>query len=99
MGVQQQQQEGAALKPHRPSKPVSEARRIRKPLMERKRRERINTSLNDLAELLTEAKMVRPDAAAAGSGGSGGGGGSGAGRAAKLEKADILELTVKHIKR
>ncbi|KAK8398001.1 hypothetical protein O3P69_003715 [Scylla paramamosain] len=57
---------------------------IRKPLMERKRRERINTSLNDLASLLTEARMVRPDAG---------------GRPAKLEKADILELTVKHILR
>ena len=51
--------------------------------MERKRRERINTSLNDLASLLTEARMVQPDAG---------------GRPAKLEKADILELTVKHIK-
>ncbi|XP_045132749.1 protein hairy-like [Portunus trituberculatus] len=82
MGVQQQEQQGD-LKPRKSTKPVSEARRIRKPLMERKRRERINTSLNDLASLLTEARMVRPDAG---------------GRPAKLEKADILELTVKHIR-
>ncbi|XP_063870538.1 transcription factor HES-4-like [Scylla paramamosain] len=82
MGVQQQEQQGD-LKPRKSPKPVSEARRIRKPLMERKRRERINTSLNDLASLLTEARMVRPDAG---------------GRPAKLEKADILELTVKHIR-
>lgn len=50
--------------------------------MERKRRERINTSLSDLARLLTEAHMVKTEA----------------GKATKLEKADILELTVKHIR-
>ena len=50
--------------------------------MERKRRERINTSLNDLARLLTEARMVKAEAA----------------KANKLEKADILELTVQHLK-
>ncbi|XP_071536093.1 uncharacterized protein [Panulirus ornatus] len=78
MGVQQPP---LATKPKGP-KPVSEARRIRKPLMERKRRERINTSLNDLATLLAEAHMVKTEA----------------GKPTKLEKADILELTVKHIK-
>lgn len=51
--------------------------------MEKKRRERINTSLNDLARLLTDAKMVKSDGGA---------------KANKLEKADILELTVKHLK-
>lgn len=49
--------------------------------MERKRRERINTSLNELARLLTEAQKVKTEG----------------GKAAKLEKADILELTVKHL--
>lgn len=56
---------------------------IRKPLMERKRRERINTSLNDLASLLAEAQMVKTEG----------------GKPTKLEKADILELTVKHLQR
>ncbi|KAK8728233.1 hypothetical protein OTU49_009185 [Cherax quadricarinatus] len=79
MGVQQQP---TAVIKFRTPKPVSEARRIRKPLMERKRRERINTSLNDLATLLTEARLVKSEA----------------GRPTKLEKADILELTVKHMR-
>ncbi|XP_042858352.1 transcription factor HES-1-like [Penaeus japonicus] len=78
MGVQQQQVVNKARAP----KPVSEARKIRKPLMEKKRRERINTSLNDLARLLTDAQMVKSES----------------GKANKLEKADILELTVKHLK-
>ncbi|XP_076068398.1 uncharacterized protein LOC143040844 [Oratosquilla oratoria] len=77
MGVQQQ-----TPKLPRPARPVSEARRIRKPLMEKKRRERINNSLTDLANLLTEAKLVKVE---------------GGGKAAKLEKADILELTVTHL--
>ncbi|KAG7167301.1 deadpan-like 7 [Homarus americanus] len=80
MGVQQQP---PLVSKTRAPKPVSEARRIRKPLMERKRRERINTSLNDLARLLTEAHLVNAEAP---------------GKQTKLEKADILELTVKHLK-
>ncbi|KAK7066961.1 hypothetical protein SK128_004310 [Halocaridina rubra] len=56
---------------------------IRKPLMERKRRERINNSLNDLAILLTEANMVKTEGS----------------KTNKLEKADILELTVKHLQK
>ena len=54
---------------------------IRKPLMERKRRERINHSLEQLAILLKEAELVAPDKPVA-----------------KIEKADILELTVRHLK-
>ncbi|XP_066954879.1 protein hairy-like [Macrobrachium rosenbergii] len=79
MGVQQQP---ALVTKPKTTKPMSEARKIRKPLMERKRRERINTCLNDLAALLIDAKMVKTEP----------------GKPAKLEKADILELTVKHIK-
>ncbi|XP_064108827.1 protein hairy-like [Macrobrachium nipponense] len=79
MGVQQQP---ALVNKPKTTKPMSEARKIRKPLMERKRRERINTCLNDLAALLIDAKMVKTEP----------------GKPAKLEKADILELTVKHIK-
>nr|XP_053651116.1 uncharacterized protein LOC128701436 [Cherax quadricarinatus] len=73
-------QAGDNIRPKVP-RPPSETRKIRKPLMERKRRERINTSLNDLATLLTEARLVKSEA----------------GRPTKLEKADILELTVKHM--
>ncbi|KAF2362912.1 Myc-type basic helix-loop-helix (bHLH) domain [Trinorchestia longiramus] len=62
-------------------RPVSETRKVRKPLMERKRRERINSSLEQLALLLKEAKLVAADKPVA-----------------KLEKADILELTVRHLK-
>ncbi|XP_068201838.1 protein hairy-like [Palaemon carinicauda] len=79
MGVQQQP---ALVNKSKTTKPMSEARKIRKPLMERKRRERINTCLNDLAALLVDAKMVKSEP----------------GKPTKLEKADILELTVKHIK-
>ncbi|KAA0192529.1 hypothetical protein HAZT_HAZT002199 [Hyalella azteca] len=70
-----------ATKTSKPHKPMSEARRVRKPLMERKRRERINSSLEQLALLLKEAKLVAADKPVA-----------------KLEKADILELTVRHLK-
>ncbi|XP_063588886.1 proteoglycan 4-like [Penaeus indicus] len=75
-------QAGNAARARAP-RPPSETRRIRKPLMERKRRERINTSLNDLASLLAEAQMVKTEG----------------GKPTKLEKADILELTVKHLQR
>ena len=49
--------------------------------MERKRRERINSSLEQLAHILKEEKLVAADKPVA-----------------KLEKADILELTVQHLK-
>ena len=48
--------------------------------MERRRRERINSSLEQLAVLLKEANLVAKDKPVA-----------------KLEKADILELTVRHL--
>ncbi|XP_039296972.1 transcription factor HES-4-like [Nilaparvata lugens] len=58
-----------------------EIRKIRKPLMERKRRARINDSLDALQRLLTEAegKDLLQN------------------RQTKLEKADILEMTVRHL--
>ena len=49
--------------------------------MERKRRERINNSLEQLAMLLKEANLVAKDKPVA-----------------KLEKADILELTVRYLR-
>ncbi|XP_056329820.1 hairy-related 8.2 [Danio aesculapii] len=53
-----------------------EERKLRKPLIERKRRERINLCLDQLRE--TVVGVFMPDQS-------------------KLEKADILEMTVKHL--
>lgn len=55
------------------------ARRSNKPLMERRRRERINTCLNELKNLVLTAQRKDPS------------------RYSKLEKADILEMTVRHV--
>jgi len=40
---------------------VSETRKVRKPLMEKKRRARINQSLNDLKRLLLESNNVKKE--------------------------------------
>ncbi|KAK1168434.1 hairy-related 8.2 [Acipenser oxyrinchus oxyrinchus] len=53
-----------------------EQRKLRKPLIERKRRERINTCLDQLKEAVVGAFRLDQS---------------------KLEKADILEMTVKHL--
>nr|ACO14693.1 Enhancer of split m7 protein [Caligus clemensi] len=58
-------------------------RKVMKPLLERKRRARINKSLDEIKDLLR-------DTLAAESGGDS--------SLNKLEKADILELTVKHLR-
>ncbi|XP_076318572.1 protein hairy-like [Tachypleus tridentatus] len=64
---------------HNEDKPKHEGRRVSKPLMEKRRRARINQSLSDLKSLLLEAiKSENP-------------------RHSKLEKADILEMTVRHL--
>lgn len=57
----------------------SENRRSNKPIMEKRRRARINSCLNDLKSLILEAMKKDPA------------------RHSKLEKADILEMTVKHL--
>ena len=65
-------------------KPVSKAsehRRITKPIMEKKRRARINNSLDELKSLILSALNKDPA------------------RHSKLEKADILEMTVRHLQR
>ncbi|CAL8072067.1 unnamed protein product [Orchesella dallaii] len=62
-----------------------ESRKIRKPLMEKRRRARINQSLNELKRILLEANGPATTSRKEGS------------RPAKLEKADILELTVRHL--
>ena len=69
--------------PKRPSDmPLAELRRldrsISKPLMEKRRRDRINRSLAELKELLIDSRDQNS--------------------CSKLEKADILEMTVNHLK-
>ncbi|XP_067139899.1 transcription factor HES-4-B-like [Centruroides vittatus] len=60
-------------------KSKQENRRISKPLMEKRRRARINHSLSELKSLLLDAiKSESP-------------------RHSKMEKADLLELTVRHL--
>ncbi|CAL4114960.1 unnamed protein product, partial [Meganyctiphanes norvegica] len=56
-----------------------ERRRANKPIMEKKRRARINDCLNTLKNLVLEAAKKDPS------------------RYSKLEKADILEMTVRHV--
>ncbi|XP_078266147.1 hairy-related 8.2 [Rhinoraja longicauda] len=55
---------------------AKEERKLRKPLIERKRRERINSCLDQLKETVVNAFRLDQS---------------------KLEKADILEMTVKHL--
>ncbi|XP_055626540.1 protein deadpan [Toxorhynchites rutilus septentrionalis] len=57
----------------------AEIRKTNKPIMEKKRRARINNYLNDLKALLLDAMKKDPM------------------RHSKLEKADILDLTVKYL--
>lgn len=62
----------------------SETRKIRKPLMEKKRRARINGSLETLKQMLLDTRSPIKE-------------GKNGQRAAKLEKADILEMTVQYL--
>ncbi|KAK4304971.1 hypothetical protein Pmani_023114 [Petrolisthes manimaculis] len=57
----------------------AELRKSNKPIMEKRRRARINTCLNELKSLILDAMRKDPS------------------RHSKLEKADILEMTVKHL--
>ncbi|XP_021200166.3 hairy/enhancer-of-split related with YRPW motif protein 1 [Helicoverpa armigera] len=59
----------------------AELRKTNKPIMEKKRRARINNCLNELKDLLIDGTDKDPA------------------RHSKLEKADILELTVKHLQK
>uniref|UniRef100_A0A669BX69 Hes family bHLH transcription factor 1 n=1 Tax=Oreochromis niloticus TaxID=8128 RepID=A0A669BX69_ORENI len=65
-----------------PEKPraVTESRKSSKPIMEKRRRARINESLGQLKTLILDA--LKKDSS----------------RHSKLEKADILEMTVKHLR-
>lgn len=62
-----------------PTRRASDNRRSNKPIMEKKRRARINNCLNELKALILDAMKKDPA------------------RHSKLEKADILEMTVKHL--
>lgn len=68
-------------KPHGLNHRCSENRRASKPLMEKRRRARINQSLSELKSLILDA--VKKDSQNT--------------RHSKLEKADILEMTVAHL--
>ena len=56
-------------------------RKVMKPLLERKRRARINTCLDELKDLMVFALQTEGESIS------------------KLEKADVLELTVKHLRK
>ncbi|XP_031563530.1 transcription factor HES-1-like [Actinia tenebrosa] len=62
------------------SESETEGRKWSKPIMEKRRRERINKSLDELKKLVLEAQNRDSS------------------RYTKLEKADILEVTVKHLR-
>ncbi|XP_053947531.1 protein hairy [Anastrepha ludens] len=67
-----------------PLEPVSRTyqyRKIMKPMLERKRRARINKCLDELKDLMTSTLQADGE------------------NLSKLEKADILELTVRHLQR
>ncbi|XP_015913836.1 transcription factor HES-1-A [Parasteatoda tepidariorum] len=63
----------------RPPSKASENRRATKPIMEKRRRARINQCLSELKTLILDALNKDPS------------------RHSKLEKADILEMTVRHL--
>uniref|UniRef100_A0A182TSF6 BHLH domain-containing protein n=1 Tax=Anopheles melas TaxID=34690 RepID=A0A182TSF6_9DIPT len=67
------------IPPAEPVKRSSDNRRSNKPIMEKRRRARINNCLNELKTLILDAMKKDPA------------------RHSKLEKADILEMTVKHL--
>lgn len=56
-------------------------RKVMKPMLERKRRARINNCLDELKELMVHALQTEGESIT------------------KLEKADVLELTVRHLKK
>ncbi|KAK9504970.1 hypothetical protein O3M35_009133 [Rhynocoris fuscipes] len=80
----QQQQQMQPQQPHAMAEPppvsrTYQYRKVMKPMLERKRRARINRCLDELKELMVTALQSEGE------------------NVAKLEKADILELTVKHL--
>ena len=83
MRQEQQQQRQQQLLQRQPS-PVSRThqyRKVMKPLLERKRRARINKCLDELKDLMVGALQMEGESIT------------------KLEKADVLELTVRHLRK
>merc|ERR1712002_805297 len=64
-----------------PMSRTQEYRKVMKPLIERKRRARINACLDELKDLMVFAMQSEGESIS------------------KLEKADVLELTVKHLRK
>ena len=56
-------------------------RKVMKPLLERKRRARINKCLDEIKDMLVDAMQTEGESIT------------------KLEKADVLELTLKHLQK
>ncbi|XP_046406462.1 enhancer of split mbeta protein-like [Ischnura elegans] len=72
---------GAADLDEQPISRTYQYRKVMKPMLERKRRARINRCLDELKELMVGALAAEGE------------------NVSKLEKADILELTVRHLHR
>ncbi|XP_044007992.1 enhancer of split mbeta protein-like [Aphidius gifuensis] len=70
---------GAGMEYEEPVSRTYQYRKVMKPMLERKRRARINRCLDELKELMVTALQAEGE------------------NVAKLEKADILELTVRHL--
>ncbi|XP_046406555.1 enhancer of split mbeta protein-like [Ischnura elegans] len=69
------------MEPLQPISRTYQYRKVMKPMLERKRRARINRCLDELKELMVGALAAEGE------------------NVSKLEKADILELTVRHLHR
>jgi len=65
----------------RPASRTHQYRKVMKPLLERKRRARINSCLDELKDLMVSALQTEGESIT------------------KLEKADVLELTVRHLRK
>ncbi|XP_023014447.1 enhancer of split mbeta protein [Leptinotarsa decemlineata] len=71
----------AAVQESQPISRTLQYRKVMKPMLERKRRARINRCLDELKDLMVSALATDGD------------------NVSKLEKADILELTVSHLQK
>ncbi|OQR68849.1 protein deadpan-like, partial [Tropilaelaps mercedesae] len=69
---------------------MSELRRTTKPIMEKRRRARINSSLNELKNLILDYNKTKDSVRHSSSSSSNS-------NSNKLEKADILEMAVRHV--
>merc|ERR1712193_462106 len=84
MGVLKAMAPVMKIEPHFDEEPMSRTdqyRKVMKPLLERKRRARINSCLDELKDLMVSALHTEGESIT------------------KLEKADVLELTVRHLQK